>query len=282
MMLADNGTVLEETHYYPFGLTMNDIGSTNTAVSLENKYLYNGKELQSELGLDQYDYGARFYDPQIGRWHVPDPLASLYKRHTPYAYVLNNPILLTDPYGMRADTSIVSTVLETVLVLAVRTTPWWNSFSIPIMSPIKAPNPGSLLILALLLPSNWNQKPYVEVSISPEAQQQMFKRYEEQMDEKEKKEEEVEKKERSEKETTPEKERSEKEAAREKEWPQDKELSDGEIQKLKDAGEDIHDLKGGKSASRKDLFKDKKGNIYVKPKGGKGPGESLNININNY
>jgi hypothetical protein len=62
----------------------------------------------------------------------------------------------------------------------------------------------------------------------------------------------------------------------------DKKLSKGEIRKLKDAGYDIHDLKGGKGASRYDLFKDKQGNVYVKPKSGTGPGDPLGINIKNF
>jgi RHS repeat-associated protein len=61
---------------------------------------------------------------------------------------------------------------------------------------------------------------------------------------------------------------------------QDKPLSKGEIKKLKNAGYDIHELKGGKGASRYDIYKDKKGDLYVKRKGGKGEGEPLNININ--
>jgi RHS repeat-associated protein len=64
--------------------------------------------------------------------------------------------------------------------------------------------------------------------------------------------------------------------------PGDKALSPGEIEKLKDAGIDPHDLKPKKNGSKYDLFKDKNGNVIVKPKAGNGPGEETGININHY
>jgi RHS repeat-associated protein len=64
----------------------------------------------------------------------------------------------------------------------------------------------------------------------------------------------------------------------EKEAAQCRRLSDGEIKKLKNAGHDIHDLKPN---SDFDLFKNRNGDIFVKPKSGIGPGDPTGININN-
>ncbi|QHS56491.1 RHS repeat-associated core domain-containing protein [Mucilaginibacter sp. 14171R-50] len=87
--------ILQQNDYYAFGLSIKSLEPT--VPSPKNQYLYNGKELQDETGL--YDYGARFYNPVIGRWTTPDPLAEKYQALSPYNYVADEPIKFIDPDG---------------------------------------------------------------------------------------------------------------------------------------------------------------------------------------
>ncbi|MFL9845533.1 DUF6443 domain-containing protein [Flavobacterium rhizosphaerae] len=117
---ADNVLkIIEENHYYPFGLKHEGYSANQQIITrgitipivivpvvntldATYKYKYNGKELQDELGLNMYDYGARNYDPAIGRWMNIDPLAEVSRRWSPYNYCYDNPIRFVDPDGMQA------------------------------------------------------------------------------------------------------------------------------------------------------------------------------------
>jgi RHS repeat-associated protein len=65
-----------------------------------NRYQYNGKEWNADNGLNWYDYGARWYDPAVGRWWSVDPIAEKNTFESPYAYTHNNPINYVDPDGL--------------------------------------------------------------------------------------------------------------------------------------------------------------------------------------
>ncbi|MGE8553342.1 MAG: RHS repeat-associated core domain-containing protein [Chryseobacterium jejuense] len=94
--------ITDINNYYPFGLKHE--GNNNSNVGFNPyQYKYNGKELQ-ETGM--YDYGARMYMPDLGRWGVVDPLAETSRRWSTYTYAYNNPIRFIDPDGMQAEDKI--------------------------------------------------------------------------------------------------------------------------------------------------------------------------------
>ncbi len=93
-----SGGVVQADDYYPFGGSFNHY-NLSIQGSGENLYKYNGKEEQKET--EWYDYGARMYDPWIGRWNHVDPLADAYDFFTVYGYVLNNPLKFVDPDGRK-------------------------------------------------------------------------------------------------------------------------------------------------------------------------------------
>ncbi|HET8689138.1 MAG TPA: hypothetical protein VFM18_21210, partial [Methanosarcina sp.] len=88
--------VLQEDHFDPYGMKLGGLGFVS---DVQNKYLYQGKELNNEgfdLGgdadidvyLNWYDFEARNFDPQIARWHSTDPLSQY---PSPYIGMGNNP-----------------------------------------------------------------------------------------------------------------------------------------------------------------------------------------------
>ncbi|SMO47361.1 RHS repeat-associated core domain-containing protein [Chryseobacterium rhizoplanae] len=88
--------VTDTNNYYPFGLNHISGMFSTSGFGSYYSYKYNGKELQ-ETGM--FDYGARMYMPDLGRWGVIDPLAEASRRFTPYHYGNNNPIRFIDPDG---------------------------------------------------------------------------------------------------------------------------------------------------------------------------------------
>ena len=107
------GTVKQVTNYYPFGAPYADPAAVLNA-SLQ-PYKYNGKELDRMHGLDTYDYGARQYDPILGRWDRVDPLCEKYYSISPYAYCGDNPIRYIDAQGDSLSLSGIEDDIKTTL-----------------------------------------------------------------------------------------------------------------------------------------------------------------------
>jgi RHS repeat-associated protein len=87
-----------ENHYYAFGMQMN--GSwMNNAIQADNRYQYNGKAMNDDFGLNLYDYGARMYDPVLGRFASVDRFTEKYTIQSTYAYAANNAVKYIDVNG---------------------------------------------------------------------------------------------------------------------------------------------------------------------------------------
>jgi RHS repeat-associated protein len=98
--------VHQRNNYSAFG--MMEFGTEGQIPANAKKFndrFYNGKEQQDVVGW--YDFGARMYNAELGRWMTIDPLAEKYYSINPYGFVFNNPIILIDPDGKYVDVSSI-------------------------------------------------------------------------------------------------------------------------------------------------------------------------------
>ena len=119
-LVGNRVKILEENHYYAFGLKHKNYNVErldfdqfpDTGVELvpipavanaSYNYKYNGIELQEELGLNMYDMDMRDYDPAIARWVVQDPV--IHYEYSPYNAFDNNPVFWADPSGADSTSS---------------------------------------------------------------------------------------------------------------------------------------------------------------------------------
>jgi RHS repeat-associated protein len=93
--------IIQRNHYYSFGMR---VDAPHFALSADPRgdYLYNGKELQEELGLNWLSYGFRMYDPAIGRFPSVDPIADRFAFVSGFNYAENSPIMYIDLWGLQA------------------------------------------------------------------------------------------------------------------------------------------------------------------------------------
>jgi RHS repeat-associated protein len=98
------GDVVSYSDYLPFGMTMPGRSGNSDAYN----YGFNGMRKDNEIKGEgnSYDFGARIYDPRIGRWLSRDPLEGKYPGMSPYNFVSNNPIILNDPTGKSGEVTI--------------------------------------------------------------------------------------------------------------------------------------------------------------------------------
>ena len=131
--LASTNEVLQENHYTPFGLELG-YAWMNDAALADSKYRFGGKELNADFGLKLNDFGARWYDPAVGRWASVDALANHPNQvdKSPYAYAWNNPIRYDDPDGNcpTCPTAAAGAVVGGVIGVGASLINQWNNESI--------------------------------------------------------------------------------------------------------------------------------------------------------
>ena len=99
--VKDYSEVLQENHYYPFGMSMEGQWRMPELALQANRYQFNGIERHGDMGVDLDLAAFRSYDAAMARWLQVDPLADNAKliSWSSYHYTYNNPIIFTDPDG---------------------------------------------------------------------------------------------------------------------------------------------------------------------------------------
>ena len=96
----ERGPLMEENHYYAFGLTMAGISSRAIGMMGNNFKFNSGTELNTEFDWNMYETMFRGYDAQVGRFHQVDPMADEYSSWSPYTFSFNDPVFWNDPMGL--------------------------------------------------------------------------------------------------------------------------------------------------------------------------------------
>jgi RHS repeat-associated protein len=115
--------IVQENHYDPYGLSLSGIEKENKP---EDKWKFQDKELITELDLNWQDFGARFYDPQLGRWHCVDPADQF---SSSYVGLANNPANAVDPDGRFIPAAIIPFVVAGLIGGTVNVATNWSSIA---------------------------------------------------------------------------------------------------------------------------------------------------------
>jgi len=120
------GHIVEENHYYAYGLRIASISSKKLLGADESsanvRRGYNGKELIEDAEIGLYEYGYRSYDPQIGRFIQADPKTDTYFPFSPYAYAVSDPISFVDYLGLGPETGLTAATAKTLSNVVIKST----------------------------------------------------------------------------------------------------------------------------------------------------------------
>ncbi len=103
----DQDELMNIAHYYPFRMKwetpqMDENGNLLESSGVKDRYTYNGKEFQDDLGINWHYYGFRMYDPAIARFTSVDPIAEEFAHLSTFNYADNSPIANIDLHGLQA------------------------------------------------------------------------------------------------------------------------------------------------------------------------------------